>query len=88
MKLNNKVYDCLKWICIICLPALAVFYFTLAKIWGLPYEAEIPATINAIAVLIGALIGISHINYKSDIQQTVTEGTHNALNKVEDDATV
>lgn len=62
MRLPDKVYDILKWICLICLPALAVFYFTLSKIWGLPYGAEIPATINAIAVLIGALIGISQIS--------------------------
>ena len=88
MKLNNKVYDVLKWICLICLPALAVFYFTLAKIWGLPYEAEIPATINAIAVLIGALIGISHINYKATIAEEPIKATHNALDKVEDDATI
>ena len=59
MKMPDKLYDILKWVCLICLPALAVFYFTLSKIWGLPYGAEIPATINAVAVLIGALIGIS-----------------------------
>ena len=47
-------------------------YFTLAKIWGLPYEAEIPATINAVAVLIGALIGISQItiNKEGGINET------------------
>lgn len=66
MKLPNKVYDILKWVALICLPAMAVFYFTIAKIWGLPYEAEIPATINAIAVLIGALIGISNKNYNKE----------------------
>lgn len=59
MKMPDKLYDWLKWICLIALPALAVFYFTISKIWGLPYGAEIPATINAVAVLIGALIGIS-----------------------------
>jgi hypothetical protein len=66
MKLKDSVYNVLKWICLICLPALAVLYFTLAKIWGLPYGAEIPATINAIAVFIGALIGISQINYNKE----------------------
>ena len=66
MKLPDSVYNCLKWIALICLPALAVFYFTIAKIWGLPYQAEIPATINAIAVLIGALIGISHISINKE----------------------
>ena len=68
MKLPNKVYDILKWVALICLPAMAVFYFTIAKIWGLPYEAEIPATINAIAVFIGALIGISNKNYNKEEQ--------------------
>ena len=66
MRLPDKVYNILKWICLICLPALAVFYFTLAKIWGLPYGAEITATINAVAVLIGALIGISQIQINKD----------------------
>lgn len=66
MVLNDKLYKILKWVCLIALPALAVFYFTLSKIWGLPYGAEIPATINAVAVLIGALIGISQINYSKE----------------------
>lgn len=66
MKLNDKLYDKLKWICLIALPALAVLYTVLAKVWGLPYESEIPATINAIAVFIGSLIGISHYNIKKE----------------------
>lgn len=61
MKLNDKVYNVLKWICLIALPALAVLYFTLAKIWSLPYGAEITATINAVALFIGSLIGVSQI---------------------------
>lgn len=66
MKLPNKLYDVLKWVCLIALPALAVFYAVIAKIWGLPFEAEIPATINAVAVLIGALIGVSHMTIKKE----------------------
>ena len=66
MKLPDSVYNCLKWICLICLPALAVLYTALAKIWGLPYGAEIPATINAVALFIGTLIGISQIYYNKD----------------------
>lgn len=61
MRLPDKVYDVLKWVCLICLPALAALYTVLAKIWGWPFESEVPATINAIAVFIGTLIGISHI---------------------------
>ena len=75
MKLNDKVYNVLKWICLIALPALAVFYYTLSKIWGLPFGAEIPATINAVAVLIGALIGISQINIsKEERDENIKKG--------------
>ena len=51
MRLPDKVYDVLKWVCLICLPALAALYTVLAKIWGWPFESEVPATINAIAAL-------------------------------------
>lgn len=68
MKLPDKLYDILKWVCLIALPALAVFYAVIAKIWGLPFESEIPATINAVAVLIGALIGVSHLTIKKEEQ--------------------
>lgn len=65
-KLKDSVYTILKWICLIALPALAVFYAVIAKIWGLPYGAEIPATINAVSVFIGALIGISQISINKE----------------------
>ncbi|MBR3389531.1 MAG: phage holin [Prevotella sp.] len=56
---SNNVYDKLKWICLIFLPALATFYSVVGKIWGLPYCTEIPATITALGVFLGALIGVS-----------------------------
>lgn len=66
MKLSNKQYDFLKWITILLLPASAVLYKTLAQEWGLPYEAQIPNTINAITVFLGAILGISCFNYGKD----------------------
>ena len=66
MKFPNKVYDLLKWLCIIVFPALATLYAVLAKIWGFPFETQIPATITAIATFIGALVGVSSLNYKGD----------------------
>jgi hypothetical protein len=36
MKMSNKIYDILKFIAQIVLPAVATFYVTLASIWGLP----------------------------------------------------
>lgn len=64
--LPNKLYDVLKWVALIALPALSVFYATLANIWNLPYATQIPLTIDAIDVFIGALIGISHLAIKKE----------------------
>lgn len=63
MKLKSEVYDVLKWIAQIILPAIGTFYFAIAKIWGLPYGTEIVGTISAIDVLLGAVLGISSMNY-------------------------
>ncbi len=64
--MSNKTYDTLKWLCIIAFPALATLYAVVAKIWGLPFETQIPATITAIATFIGALLGVSSVNYKKE----------------------
>lgn len=66
MKLNDSVYNVLKWIALVVLPAMSVLYATLAGIWGLPYATQIPLTIDAIDVFIGALIGISHLAIKKE----------------------
>lgn len=62
---DSRVYDVLKWIALIFLPAIATLWFTVAKIWALPYIAEITGTLVAIDTFIGALIGISNIQYNA-----------------------
>lgn len=59
--LPDGVYDVLKWLGLIALPALAVFYATIAPAWGLPYPDQIVLTLNALGVLIGVLIGASQL---------------------------
>ena len=63
MKMSNKVYDVLKYIAIIGLPAVATLYAAIAPIWGLPYGNEIPATVTAVQTCLGALLMISTANY-------------------------
>lgn len=65
MVIPDKIYNWLKWICMICLPAIATLWFTLGKIWGFPYLAEVEGTIVAIDTFIGALIGVSTIAYNN-----------------------
>ena len=57
--MSNKVYDILKFIAQIFLPALGTLYFALATIWGLPYGEQIVGTITAVDAFLGALLGIS-----------------------------
>ena len=61
--MSNKVYDVLKWIAQILLPALGTLYFALAGIWGFPYAEAVVGTITAVDTFLGVLLGISTINY-------------------------
>lgn len=64
---SNKIFDILKWIAIVALPALSTFIVVLGKIWGWGDIAPMVAqTITAIAVLLGALLGISTIQYNKE----------------------
>ena len=66
MKLSDKTYNVLKWISIIALPAIGTFYFALAGIWGLPYGEQIVGTLVAVETLLGALLGISTVQYNKN----------------------
>lgn len=64
--LSNKVYQVLKWIAQIFMPALATLYFALASLWGLPNVNEVVGTITALDTFLGILLGISSSNYKKN----------------------
>lgn len=66
MKLTNNVYDALKWIAQILLPAAATLYFALAKVWGLPYATEVVGTIAAVDTFLGAVLGLSSASYTGE----------------------
>lgn len=61
--MSNKVYDILKWVALVVLPALATLYFALSGIWGFPYGEQIVGTITAIDTFLGAILGLSNIKY-------------------------
>lgn len=63
--LNNKTYDVLKWIALVLIPAVGALYFGLSQIWGFPYGEEIVGTLTLIDTFLGALLGISTINYNN-----------------------
>ena len=78
--MSDKVYDVLKFIAQIVLPALATFYLTIAGIWSLPYGEQISGTIMAIDTLLGAILMISSTKYNSN---TVSDETINNIKESE-----
>lgn len=64
--MSNKVYDVLKWIAQILLPALGTLYFALAGIWNFPYAEAVVGTITAVDTFLGVILGISTINYNKN----------------------
>ena len=60
--LPQKIYETLRWVIAIILPAIGVFIVSINSIWeiGLPAE-EISLTLDAIGLLLGTIFGISKI---------------------------
>lgn len=71
---NSKVYDVLKWITMVGLPALTTLWLTIASIWGLPYAEPIGATLGAIDVFLGAILGIGSIKYAKSLEAEAETG--------------
>lgn len=68
--ISNKLYDVLKWLTLICIPALSTAYVGLSAVWGWPYATEVAKTAVVICTLLGALLGISTAQYnKKDTQE-------------------
>ena len=63
MKLSDKMYNVLKWLTMIVLPALATLYFALSGIWGFPYGEQVVGTITALVTFFGVVLGVSTAQY-------------------------
>ena len=61
--MSNKLYDVLKWVALVLLPALGTLYFALAGIWNLPMGEQVVGTITAVDTFLGVLLGISTAQY-------------------------
>ena len=64
--LSNELYDILKWVAMLFLPALAALVRTVFAIWGIPYGEEISQTIVAVNAFLGAILGISSFAYHAN----------------------
>lgn len=69
MAMNNKIYDTLKWVAQVVLPAVGTLYAALAGIWGFPYGEQIVGTILAVDTFLGVLLGISTSKYNKTLSK-------------------
>jgi hypothetical protein len=66
--ITGKLYDWLKYLAQIVLPALGTLYFTIAGIWHIGGADKVVGTIMAIDLFLGVLLGISQLNYNKGIE--------------------
>ncbi len=66
---DSKVYDVLKEVALVVLPAVSVLYLALAGIWKLPYGQEVSGTIMALDTFLGAVLHVSSKQYNKEKQE-------------------
>lgn len=67
--LDNKVYEILKWVALIALPALATLISVILPLWNICDEGTINAvvgTITAVGTFLGTLLGVSTMKYRKN----------------------
>jgi hypothetical protein len=78
--LSDAVYNKLKFVVQLVLPAASTLYFTLGNIWGFPAVENVIGTLAAVAVFLGSVLGIStkrynesDAKYDGDVVYTTTD---------------
>lgn len=64
--LPSKLYDWLKWVCVILLPATATLVFSLSAIFHWEWGEIAVGVITAVDTFLGALIGVSTAQYNKN----------------------
>lgn len=72
--LPDKVYDAIKLFVTVWLPALSIAYVGLAGIWGWPFAGEVSRTIAVVYTFLCAVMGISGLTAKPDLDATADLG--------------
>jgi len=74
--MTDKVYNILKYVALIAIPAIGTFYTTVASLWGWPHITEVSGTILAFDTLLGAFIGISSARYQPEVDGVLHVNPH------------
>ena len=62
--MSNKLYDILKWITLIFIPALTTFYGVIGNSCNIPYTDVVLTIAVAFDTFLGTCLGISNYQYK------------------------
>lgn len=65
--ITGKLYEYLKWLAQVVLPAIGTLYVALAALWGLPAGTEVAGTILAIDLFLGTILGFSQVAYNRQV---------------------
>jgi hypothetical protein len=63
MKLSDRLYNVLKWLVLVCIPALTTAYVGFDAIFKWGYADTVAKVSAIVCTLIGSLIGISTAEY-------------------------
>lgn len=66
MKLPDNLYNVLKWIGLVCLPACAWYVLEIGEVAGIVNPEGIAKILNATGTLLGILIGVSTYTYNQE----------------------
>jgi hypothetical protein len=62
-QMSNGLYDRLKFVALVLLPALGTLYFALAGIWGIPAAEKVIGSITALDTFLGVILHLSTGQY-------------------------
>lgn len=65
-KFSNKIYNVLKWVALVGLPALTTFYGVVGATCNIPHTNEVLTIAVAFDAMLGSMLGISTINYNEE----------------------
>lgn len=61
----NKVYNVVKYLVLIAIPAFSTAYFALGDTLGLPAADQVVKTLTVVAALLGSLVGLAARGFNS-----------------------
>lgn len=67
--MSNKVYDILKWIALVFLPAFIVLVGVILNTLNVANANIIITILTAIDTFLGSILGISNINYNKKVEK-------------------